>query len=137
MIYKNLGGVIPAAGDTAEDRALLDSVRTACRSALPGAFEDFAFAAGLEAWMSAVYACNAFVDATAPWALRKTDPDRMAAVLGTLAVAVRELALALAPITPAASARLIELIDSGTGGRPIGQPTPIFPRLEVGETALA
>ena len=41
--------------------------------------------------MRAVFACNAYVDAQAPWALRKTDPERMAAVLGTLVVAVREL----------------------------------------------
>ena len=42
--------------------------------------------------MRAVFACNAYVDTQAPWALRKTDPERMAAVLGTLVVAVRELA---------------------------------------------
>ncbi len=41
--------------------------------------------------MAAVFACNAYVDAQAPWALRKTDPDRMAAVLGTLVAAVRQL----------------------------------------------
>ena len=38
---------------------------------------------------SAVFACNAYVDAMAPWALRKTDPERMAAVLGTLVAAIR------------------------------------------------
>ena len=36
--------------------------------------------------MQAVFACNAYIDAQAPWALRKTDPERMAAVLGTLVV---------------------------------------------------
>ena len=50
--------------------------------------------------MKAVFACNAYIDAQAPWALRKTDPERMAAVLGTLVVAVRELAQAIAPIIP-------------------------------------
>ena len=49
---------------------------------------------------SAVFACNAYVDAQAPWALRKTDPERMAAVLGTLVAAVRELTAAIAPVIP-------------------------------------
>mgnify|MGYP006138349625 CR=1 FL=1 len=34
------------------------------------------------ATLGAVFACNAFVDAQAPWALRKNDPPRMAEVLG-------------------------------------------------------
>ena len=137
MIFKNLGGVLPAPGTTEEDHTLLETVRTACRDTLPAEFERFAFAAGLEAWMAAVYACNAYVDTTAPWGLKKTDPDRMAAVLGTLVVVIRELALAVAPIIPGSSAKLIGLIDSGEGGKPIAQPTPIFPRLELEEVGAA
>ena len=91
-------------------------------------FEEFAFSTGLEAWMGAVFACNAYVDAAAPWALRKTDPERMAGVLGTLAVAIRKLAQAVAPVVPASAQKLIEFIDSEA---PIGQPVPIFPRLEL------
>ena len=45
---------------------------------MPEAFERFAFSSGIEAWMQAVFACNAYVDEQAPWALRKTDPERMA-----------------------------------------------------------
>ena len=132
MVFKNLDGVIPAIGEAEEDRALLGQVRQACL-ALAVEFDRFAFSAGLEAWMSAVFACNAYIDAAAPWALKKTDPERMAAVLGTLVVAVRELALALQPVIPASAEKLIALIDSGKDGNPIAQPTPIFPRLELGE----
>jgi len=83
--------------------------------------------------MQAVFACNAYVDNMAPWALRKTDPARMAAVLGTLVVAVRKLAVAVQPIIPASAERLLGLIDGGQGGAPIEQPTPLFPRLELEE----
>jgi methionyl-tRNA synthetase len=55
----------------------------------------------------------------------------MAAVLGTIAQAVRQLAEAIAPITPASAEKLIALIDSGQDGRAIEQPMPIFPRLEL------
>ena len=69
--------------------------------------------------MTAVFACNAYVDTMAPWALRKTDPERMAAVLGTLVVAIRQLTVAVAPIIPASADKLLSLIDAGEGGAPI------------------
>ena len=130
MVFKNLDGVLPAAGDADEDRVLLASVEQGC-AALATEFDRFAFSTGLEAWMAAVFACNAYVDATAPWGLKKTDPERMTAVLGTLVAAVRMLAEAVLPVIPASAAALIALIDSGQDGTPIAQPTPIFPRLEM------
>jgi methionyl-tRNA synthetase len=135
MIFKNLDGVIPPPGEAPEDVELLDSVAAAVDREVPQAFERFAFSVGLEAWLQAVFACNAYVDAQAPWALRKTDPERMAAVLGTVVRAVRSLAEAVAPVVPASAETLIALIDSGAGGRPIAQPSPIFPRLELEEGA--
>ena len=88
MIFKNLDGVIPAPGEATEDRELARRwSTTAVDKDVPEAFERFAFSVGIEAWLKAVFACNAYVDAQAPWALRKTDPERMAAVLGTLVVA--------------------------------------------------
>ena len=133
MIVKNLDGVIPAVGEAPEDAELLDLVRKATGEELPQAFERFAFSVGIEAWLRAVFACNQYVDAQAPWALRKTDPERMAAVLGTLVVAVRDLAEAIAPVIPQSAERLLANIASGDGGAPIAQPTPLFPRLELPE----
>ena len=132
MIFKNLDGVLPQTGDAGHDQELLQKVGQACTE-LNERFGDYAFSAGLEAWMSAVFACNAYIDAQAPWALRKTDPARMTAVLGTLVTAVRQLAEAVAPVIPAASARLLEHIASGRDGQPISQPQPLFPRLELSE----
>jgi methionyl-tRNA synthetase len=133
MIHKNLGGVLPAAGEASEDVELLELVRKASTEELPEAFDRFAFSVGIEAWLRAVFACNAYVDTQAPWALRKTDPERMAAVLGTLVAAVRELTRAIAPIIPQSADKLMTLIDAGEGGAPIPQPTPLFPRLELPE----
>jgi methionyl-tRNA synthetase len=137
MIYKNLDGVLPAPGDAVADRELLAAVEEATAKEMPEAFDRFAFSVGIEAWLKAVFACNAYVDTQAPWALRKTDPERMAAVLGTLVVAVRELTRAIAPIIPASADKLLSLIDAGEGGAPIPQPTPLFPRLELPEEEVA
>ena len=136
MIFKNLDGILPAAGDAHEDRELLAKVDAGCAE-LRDRFTQLAFSIGLDAWMSAVFACNAYVDSTAPWALRKTDPDRMAQVLGTLVAAVRKLTEAVAPVIPESADKLLTLIDSGSGGRSIAQPQPLFPRLELKEEEAA
>jgi methionyl-tRNA synthetase len=133
MIFKNLDGVIPSAGATLADQTLLDDVSRAVEKDVPEAFERFAFSVGIEAWMKAVFACNAYIDEAAPWALRKTDPARMADVLGTLVVAIRKLAEAIQPIIPESAGKLIAAIDAGEGGAPIVQPVPLFPRLELDE----
>jgi methionyl-tRNA synthetase len=134
MVFKNLDGVIPAAGEAEADTALLAAVDQGC-SALAGEFDRYAFSVGLEAWMAAVFACNAYVDEMAPWALRKSDPARMADVLGTLVTAIRRLAEAVAPVIPSSAGTVIAAIDAGKDGAPIAQPTPVFPRLELEEEA--
>ena len=133
MVYKNLGGVLPEPGSAGADRELLAVVEEATRREVPDAFERLAFSQGIEAWLRAVFACNLYVDTQAPWALRKTDPERMAAVLGTIVAAVRELARVIAPVIPESADKLLTLIDAGEGGVPIPQPTPLFPKLELDE----
>jgi len=133
MVFKNLDGILPAAGEELEDVALLAAVDQGCIG-LATEFDRFAFAAGIEAWMGAVFACNAYVDTMAPWALKKNDPQRMAGVLGTIVEAVRQLAQAIVPVVPGSANRLLELIASGANGDPIAQPTPVFPRLELAGT---
>jgi len=133
MIFKNLDGILPAPGDAGADRELLAVVEEATRREVPDAFERLAFSQGIEAWLRAVFACNQYVDTQAPWALKKTDPTRMAAVLGTIVAAVRELARAIAPVIPQSADKLLTLIDAGAGGAPISQPMPLFPRLELDE----
>ncbi|MEO7277927.1 MAG: methionine--tRNA ligase, partial [Sphingomicrobium sp.] len=122
MVFQNLDGVIPAKGEAGVDHELLAVVGQAVASEVPEAFERFAFSVGIEAWLRAVFACNQYVDAQAPWALRKSDPERMSAVLGTLVAAVRLLTQAIAPIIPDSAAKLLAVIDSGEGGAPIAQP---------------
>lgn len=147
MIAKNLDGVLPDVGQDDDDTKLYMSVSLSVVT-LREEFERLNFSAGIEAWMSAVFACNQYVDAQAPWALRKTDPSRMAKVLGTLFYCLRNLTLAIEPIVPAAVSALKQQIgEAGSGYAEIGRsdwydalrqsgyriaaPTPIFPRLDM------
>ena len=68
----------------------------------------------IQSWMGGVFAANAYVDAQAPWALRKTDPDRMKVVLGVLVTVIRDLALAISPIVPQGAEKVLTLMgDAG------------------------
>ena len=150
FIARNCDGVLPFGGrrDPADD-ALLALVAETTRRDLPAQFEALQLSQGIKAWREAVFAGNQYIDSQAPWVLRKSDPERMTAVLSTLYVAIRDLAIAIAPVIPDASARLLDLMgvppgerdyaaleDAGSyerlagSGFRLGLPTPIFPRLE-------
>ena len=152
MIHKNMDGVLVDYSPNGDDRTLLTQVQDACRAALPEAFERLAFSHGIEAWLRAVYACNQYVDDQAPWALKKTDPERMAQVLQTLFIAIRDLTLAIQPVVPTKAAGILDqlgvhesrrsyadLADEGwfgalvAEGHRIDKPTPAFPRLDLPE----
>src|SRR3546814_18721206 len=96
MSFKNLGGELSRDYQSApEDEALLADLLAMAQARLPREFDQLAFSIGIEEWIRAVFACNQYVDAMAPWALRKTDPERKRAVLMTLFRAVRTSALAI------------------------------------------
>jgi methionyl-tRNA synthetase len=151
FIAKNCGGALPHGGkEDPADHALLALVGEVTQRDMPGHFAELALSQGIEAWLRAVFACNQYIDAQAPWALRKTDPDRMAQVLATLYSAIADLAVAIMPIIPASAARLLDQMGVAEGERSysalkdparyerlaksgfrLEAPKPIFPRLEM------
>jgi methionyl-tRNA synthetase len=84
---------------------------------MPREYEEFAFSRATEAWIQAVFACNAYIDEQAPWALRKTDPDRMNTVLYVLAETIRHLALIVQPVMPIAAGRILDQLSVDEGDR--------------------
>jgi methionyl-tRNA synthetase len=150
LIFKNLGGELPWAARDAADDAELQALVRANVGTLKVTFADFAFIDALDAWMRGVFACNQYVDVQAPWALKKADPDRMAAVLATLFTCIRDLAIAIRPIVPASADRLLDqmgipaderdfaALDDASwyerlraSGFRLEQPVGVFPRLEL------
>jgi methionyl-tRNA synthetase len=150
QIFKNCDGYLPAiSGHTDEDNALFETVRATVEDAMPEAFTKLALSQAAESWMSAVFACNAYIDAQAPWALKKTDIARMETVLATLYICIAQLAVAISPIIPESANKLLSQMGissdlrtiSGLGGHwysPLAesnyrleQPVGLFPRLEL------
>ena len=64
---------------------------------------------------------NAYIDRQAPWALRKTDPARMGAVLRVLADVLRALATVLQPFMPDSMARMLDQLGVPRGARDAGR----------------
>ena len=150
QVFKNCDGHLPKnSGYTDEDHALFELVGRVTSQDVPEAFERLALSQGIESWMSAVFACNIYVDAQAPWALRKTDPQRMQTVLATLYTAIAQLAVAIAPVIPDSAGRLLDAMGIAPelrnfaaiqspwyaplaqSGFRLAQPVGLFPRLEL------
>ena len=145
------GELAPTAPPTDPDRQLAETVRMLCAKNLPAQFEGLAFSQGIEAWMQAVTACNQYVDEQAPWALRKTDTDRMERVLTTLLGCIRDLCIAITPVVPQSAGRMLDIVCAPddqrslawlrAAGDPlanvarVSDPQPIFPRLQAPEPA--
>src|SRR4051812_21715023 len=152
QIVRNCEGSLPEIhGHNDADNALFDIVCKAVGDAMPAAYEEFAFSRATESWIQAVFACNAYIDEQAPWALKKTDPQRMETVLATLYICIAVLAVVIAPVVPASADRLLDSMGVGPELRTfegilshwysplaessfrLAQPTPLFPRLELEE----
>lgn len=71
-----------------------------------------------------VGAANRYVDEQAPWALRKTDPERMATVLWVLAETIRHLAVLVQPIMPESAARILDQLGVPEDRRSFAVLTP-------------
>ena len=102
-----------------------------------------AFHEALEAIWVVIRAANGYVDHQAPWALRKTDPARMATVLYVLAESIRHLALCTWPFMPNTSDKILEQLAVSESARsfsevgsvgalvtgtPLPKPAGVFPR---------
>lgn len=150
FIAKNLEGRLPEPAPQDVDSGLLQTISDAART-FQTAMADLAPSTAIEAWMRAVFACNAYIDAQAPWALRKTDPARMEAVLATLYEAITNLAIIIQPVIPTSATALLDQMgvpqanrtygaigssayaDLRASGFTLGAPKPLFPRLELTE----
>jgi methionyl-tRNA synthetase len=86
---------------------------------------------------------NRYFASQEPWALKKTDPDRMNTVLYVTAECVRQLAILAQPFLPSSAARMLDILaapsdardfnslgEAGrlTPGTDLPAPSPVFPR---------
>lgn len=143
MIVKNCDGEIPVCGALSdEDKAMLaaaDALHEITRDEMGKQMIHRALAAII----AVVSETDRYFAGQEPWALKKTDPARMATVLYVTAEVVRQIAILLQPFMPDSSGKLLDLVAApadkrdfaalGEAGRlvsgtPLEAPKPVFPR---------
>jgi methionyl-tRNA synthetase len=143
MIVKNCDGKIPECGPlTDEDKALLAQADALLASTREDMGKQLIHRA-LASIIAVVSETDRYFASQEPWALKKTDPARMATVLYITADVVRQISILLQPFMPESSGKLLDLIaipadkrdfaalgEAGrlVAGTPLEAPKPVFPR---------
>ena len=149
LVFKNLDGQIPAFPKELqpEDAALIEAADNLL-DAVRQEMDKQAFHEVLRLIWDVITKANRYIDQAAPWALKKTDPPRMADVLAILLETIRQVAILIQPVMPASAARLLDQlqieeglrdftslggagrmeIEKNTAPKTIAKPEGVFPR---------
>jgi methionyl-tRNA synthetase len=136
--------MLPAdAARSADDGELFASV-DALPDTLRKHLDQQHFHIALEAIFASVREANGYITKQAPWALKKTDLARMAAVLRHLHTALRAYATLLQPFMPGTMGALLDqlgvpedardfaaLATPLPEGTPLPPPSPLFRKIEL------
>jgi len=143
LIQRNCEGKLPAlVAPAAEDAPLMGPLEGLVGTI--GAFLDRQeYHHALEEIWRQVRGANLYITQQQPWALKKTDPARMAAVLRHLHTALRAFATVLQPFMPDTMAKMLDQLGvpqeaRGLGalatplpdGTPLPPPAPLFRKIE-------
>jgi len=146
LVARNCEGRLPGRGPVTEADTTLLAAADGLPALMRQRVERQLFHDGLEEVWKVIRAANAYIDHQAPWALRKTDPVRMAAVLRVLADVLRVVGTVLQPFMPGSMARLLDqlgvpdeardfraLAAPVANGTVLPAPQGIFPRFVESE----
>jgi len=148
QIFKNLDGKIPSLPiNLLDDDASLLAMLKELPDKVRAQIDNQSFHDALRQIWNVIAEANRYVDKQAPWALKKTDTDRMADVLGVLVEVIRCVGLLTQPFMPDASAKILGQIKVNESertfvhlsdvnllsGRIIEKPEGVFPRHQIAE----
>jgi methionyl-tRNA synthetase len=121
-----------------EDQAILD-MASGLLDRVGDEIEAVELRAGLRTAMEAASSVNAYLNATEPWRLAKSDRERAATVLYTAVQAISAIRVALAPYLPFSADTLGATLGLGPverweavevpPGTSTGEPSPLFVKL--------
>jgi len=141
FIAKNVGAMVPMRDAAQSPDVALRELAASLPERVAAAMDRMALQEALEEIWKLVRACNAYIDHQAPWALRKTDPARMASVLRELIECLRVIGILLQPFMPETMAKLLDQLGVAQEARrfagltaglvdnaPLPTPSGLFPR---------
>ncbi|WP_342642304.1 methionine--tRNA ligase [Rhodoligotrophos ferricapiens] len=110
MIAKNCEGRVPQRGAlSADDQAMLDESGRLLQEIRPH-MDEQAVHKALDAIWRVVAEANRYFARQEPWALRKSDPERMGTVLYVTAELLRRIGILIQPFMPDSAAKLLDLL---------------------------
>ena len=141
MISKNCDGKVPPYSVFEfSDQALMNKA-AAMLSGVRDLLEFQKFNRALEEIWGVIGEANKYVDAMAPWVLRKQDQNRMCTVLYVLAETIRLIGFVIQPFMPKSAEKILDLIAVDpscrdfkdfdkplASGTTLPTPEPVFPR---------
>ncbi len=143
LIQRNCAGLLPPPGASEAGAAFHAGFVAPLPQRVGERLERLEFHAALEAIFEAVREANAHITREAPWALKKTDPARMALVLRELHDALRVFATLLQPVMPGTMARMLDQLGVPEGARSLAAlaaplpgglalpaPAPLFQKIQ-------
>ena len=148
MVFKNCDKAVPTqlGPFTEEDQVLLESARGLYNRAA-GEISKQAIQKYANELIDMVRDANKYIDEMAPWALRKTDPERMATVLYVIMEVLRHVAILYQPIIPESANKILDLLTVPKDerafehllgdeykirlGAPVSKPEGVFPRIDM------
>ncbi len=117
MIHKNCDAQVPQPGAMEKaDKALIEKVHSLLDTLYPY-FQEQAFHRVLDGLWRVIGDANRYTDEQAPWALKKTDPERMNTVLYVLAEVIRHLSILTQPFMPDSTEKLLDQLSVATSAR--------------------
>jgi len=127
LIARNCDAKLPGRGPATEDDAELLAAAAALAALLRERLDRQLFHEALEDVWKVVRAANGYIDRQAPWALRRTDPARMAAVLRVLADTLRVIATVLQPFMADSMGRMLDQLGVPANARQLADLATALP----------
>ena len=110
MIFKNCDAQVPENTELSEDDKALLALAERALEVARDAMSVQAVHKALEAIFNVVTEADRYIDAQAPWTLKKTDTTRMGHVLYTVADTVRQIAILAQPFMPTSCSLLLDFL---------------------------
>jgi methionyl-tRNA synthetase len=145
LVQRNCEGKLPGVARSEADSAgLFGAFLDPLESRVAERLEKMEFHLALEAVFEAVREANGYITREAPWALKKTDPVRMTAVLRNLHDALRVFATLLQPFMPDTMGKLLDQLGVPAEARTLAAlatplpeglalpaPSPLFQKIQA------
>lgn len=145
MTHKYFEGKVPEVPEKmAEDVSMFGSKQAEFWKSYDAHVQKFDLKVALELTIASAMAANQFVEANKPWALAKTDQEKLAQVMYVLLEMIRQTTLALLPFIPATARKVFGYLGQGEisvygetrtwgalqSGTQLQKAEPLFPKVD-------